>query len=248
MKPGEIAKELNKLSVKRLLLVNISNNLFKDSLKVKRVSDFLNLDNSGLQIRQKLSGIEIRMSKVFIKENGTDYIPFISRYSDLYFISSVIDDVSGKPLQLCIRGFENVDDCEQLNIDRTLYYWKPANENDKVPGQIHTLVSIVKSYEGIRNIGEALADFKSSGEYKSLILEVANLIAGGGTSAVQDGLVALTSLIGSVLGNVDDTPLITVALSFTDINGDLTNLGKTTYARSNRNVDLLMNLVVRNNQ
>jgi hypothetical protein len=48
----------------------------------------------------------------------------------------------------------------------------------------------------------------------------------------------------SILGNVDDKPLITTVQSFTDINGNFDALGRHPYIDSNRYDDLETTLIV----
>jgi hypothetical protein len=198
----------------------------------------------GVPTSDQITGLEVRLSKVFIKDNKQPNIwPFI-KYSDLYFIASTVDSLGGEPYATSINGFADVDDREQLPVDRTVYYWKANNEGDKAPGQIHLFASIIKSNEGIRDLGKTLSVLRQTDDFKNIIKAVV-AAATGGTALITDALISLAGVLGSILGNVDDSPLITNVLSFTDINGNFDALGRHTYTATNRYVDLEATLIVR---
>jgi len=194
---------------------------------------------------KSVTGLEARLSQVLIKDNKTPHVwPFV-RYSDLYVLTSSIDNLGGDISSLSLKGFADVDDNEHLGVDRTIYYWKAANGQTKVPGAIHILTSIIKSNEGIRNVGNALADLKKkSDDFKAVVTAILAAATGGG-SAIFDAFLPLIGVIGQILGKIDDTPLFTTVVSFTDINGDFDNLGRHPYPQNNRYVDLVTTLIVR---
>ena len=198
----------------------------------------------GIPTSDQITGLEVRLSKVFIKDNKQPNVwPFI-KYSDLYFIASTVDSLGGEPYTISINGFSDVDDREQLPVDRTVYYWKANNAADKAPGQIHLLVSIIKSNEGIRDLGRALSVLRQTDDFKNIIKTVV-AAATSGAALITDALISMAGVLGSILGNVDDSPLITNVLSFTDINGNFDALGRHTYTSNNRYVDLEATLIVR---
>jgi hypothetical protein len=47
------------------------------------------------------------------------------------------------------------------------------------------------------------------------------------------------------MGKIDDTPLFTTVLSYTDINGDFDQLGRHPYPQGNKYVDIVTTLIVR---
>ena len=191
-----------------------------------------------------LTGLEVRLSQVLIKDNKTPHVwPFI-RYADLYVLTSSVDNLGGEISSLSLKGFADVDDGEQLAVERTFYYWKATEGQTKVPGAIHTLTSILKSNEGIREVGAALADLQKSTEFHGVVTALLAAATGGG-SAIFDAFLPLVGVVGQLLGKVDDTPLFTTVVSFTDINGDFDNLGRHPYPQNNRYVELLTTLIVR---
>jgi hypothetical protein len=198
----------------------------------------------GIPTSKKLTGLEVRLSQVLIRDNKTSHVwPFI-RYSNLYVITSSIDNLGTEPYLLNIKGFADVDDGEQLPLDRSLYYWKEDETKSKPPGAIHILASIIKSNEGIRDVGAALASLRKSDDFKTVIKAVIAAATGSG-AAIYEALLPLIGVIGEVLGKIDDTPLFTTVLSYTDINGDFDQLGRHPYRQGNRYVDMVTTLIVR---
>ncbi len=201
---------------------------------------------AGIPTTDSLTGIELRLQKVLIKDNKSKaFWPFSPGYSDLYVIITTIDDLASDPFKLTLEGFADVDDGEALPLERTAYLWKEGPKSPAPPSQIHLVVSIIKSNKGVRNLGKAMTALRGSEDYKTIMTTVVGAIASGGATAITGGLLALTGVVGSLLGDVDDNPLITQVLSFTDINGDFEALGKHVSTRGNRYVDLDVALVVR---
>jgi hypothetical protein len=145
---------------------------------------------------------------------------------------------------LSIKGFADVDDGEQLPVDRTVYYWKEDGTQKKPPGAIHVLTSIIKSNEGIRDIGAALASLRKTDDFKAVIKAVIAAAAGGG-AGIYEAFLPLVGVLGEALGKIDDIPLFTAVLSYTDINGDFDQLGRHPYRQGNRYVDMVTTLIVR---
>ena len=207
-------------------------------------SHSLRFASLGIPTSKKLTGLEVRLSQVLILDNKTPHVwPFI-RYSNLYVVTSSVDNLGTEPYSLNLKGFADVDDGEQLPVDRTLYYWKEDETKSKPPGAIHVLASIIKSNEGIRDVGTALASLRKSDDFKTVIKAVIAAATGGG-AAIYEAFLPLLGVIGEVLGKIDDTPLFTTVLSYTDINGDFDQLGRHPYPQRNRYVDMVTTLVVR---
>jgi hypothetical protein len=199
----------------------------------------------GIPTSNQLTGLELRLARVLILDNKQAYIPWIVRYSDLYLLLSTVDNLGGNPQTISIKGFANVDDNEELPVERTAYYWEPTSESLKPPSQIHLVASIIKSNKGIRDTGAALQKLQQDQSYMTVIQNVVKAVATGGASILPDTLIALTGLLGGILGSVDDTPLITQVMSFTGINGDFDKLGRHTFLRKNRYAQVETTLVVR---
>ena len=226
--------------------INFSPTLYTDTFLLPSTEHGLTkLKSFGIPTSDQLTGIELRLTRILIIDNKQAYIPLIVRYSDLYLLIGIVDDLGGEPESITIKGFADIDDNEELPVERTAYYWKAKNDDDKAPGQIHLVTSIIKSNEGIRNTGKALKELQQSDDYKNVIKTVVEAVATGGMSTINDGLIAVTGLLGSILGNVDDTPLITSVMSFTDIGGEFDKLGKHILTRKNRYAQLETTLVVR---
>jgi hypothetical protein len=173
-----------------------------------------------------LTGIELRIQNLSVPDNGTTWIPPFIRYSDLYVITVAVDNLGGDPYRVTLEGFANVDDGDSLSVDRTAYLWEKSKNSPTAPNQVHLSVTVVKSNAGIRKLGAALTKLKASDDYKSVVAAIAKAAASSGGSAIADGVVALTGLVGSLLTDVEDSPLYHRVISFTGINGDFDNLGR----------------------
>jgi len=228
--------------------LNLAATAFQDSLSLPSTDHGLAEARTiwpGIPTSKQLTGIELRLSRVFILDNKQAYVPWIIRYSDLYLLLTAIDDISPQPQTVSIKGIPDVDDNEELPVERTAYYWKATKPDDKAPGQIHLVVSVVKSNSGIRDTGSALEDLKKSTEYGNIVQSLVSAVATGGGSAVADTLLTATGLLGSLLGKVDDTPLITTVMSFTDLDGVFDQLGRHVLTRKNRYAEIETTLIVR---
>lgn len=192
-----------------------------------------------------LTGIEIRVQKLLMRDNGTTWVwPWI-RYSDLYVVMVAIDNLGGAPYRVALEGFAKVDDGETLPVERTAYLWQKDGDHPKAPNQVHMVVSVIKSNSGIRKTGALLSKLKGTDDYRTAVGSLVGAVASSGATAIVDGLIAVTSIVGGILEGVDDQPLLTQVLSFTGINGDFDSLGKHLHQKGNKFVDLEVALTVR---
>jgi hypothetical protein len=160
-------------------------------------------------------------------------------------ITVAVDNLGGDPYRVTLEGFANVDDGDSLSVDRTAYLWEKSKNSPTAPNQVHLSVTVVKSNEGIRKLGAALTKLKASDDYKSVVASIANAVASPGGSAIAEGVVALTGLVGSLLTDVEDTPLFHTVMSFTGIYGDWNSLGRHVRTTGNRYVTMDVSLTVR---
>src|SRR6476620_1813404 len=124
----------------------------------------------------QISGMEIRLSHVIVKDNKTPKIFPFPGLAKIYFVNLVLSDLAAEPISLDLKGFEKVDDGDGLAVDRTLFYWKKTPDSKKAPSQIHVLCSILKSKEDLREVGSVLDKIKKDNEYKDLASNLATLI------------------------------------------------------------------------
>lgn len=217
------------------------NNLIVPSNDSSSLAKFKKMD---IPKSDQISGIEMRISNIIIKDNKQEHIwPFI-RYSNLYLIIVVVDDLTKEPVNLTIKGFDDVDDGDSLPVDRTIYYWKKDKNNKKAPAQVHVFCSIVKCHKATRELGGVLKSLKGKKDYKSAVSELANAITSSPVQVV-DTLMTVGSVVGKLLKNVDDTPLLSIAQSFTDINGNFDALGKHSNRFENKFAQFNIKLIIR---
>lgn len=191
-----------------------------------------------------VSGLEVRLAQLRVKDNHTPRIPPFPGYADLYLLVVVIDDQMQEPRTLTLNSFARVDDNEDLPVDRTVYYWKQAQPGQQPPSQVHVLVSVLKSKKGLRDTGQVLTAAQSNDSYKSLLQRVVTAVASAPAQTVSL-LLQLGTVIGAALTDVEDRTLFTQVVSFTDINGDFDTLGKTPHQQENRYVASTLNIIVR---
>ncbi|HMG16302.1 MAG TPA: hypothetical protein VK590_12680 [Saprospiraceae bacterium] len=214
------------------------------SLKLKKV-----MRSGDIPTSDELTGIELRLSKVLIKDNGTIKIPPFPGLAQMYLLIIVISDLENPIQNLDLKGFAKVDDGEELPVDRTIFYWKKDDQKQKNPSQIHAFVSIVKSKESLREVGEILKQVKGDKDYSDLITNIKSLIISTTpVGQIADTLFNLSSIVGKYLGKVKDKPLLTWVQSYTDINGDLDTLGKIVKERENDKAALTMTFIIRDKE
>jgi len=114
------------------------------------------------------------------------------------------------------------------------------------PGQIHAFVSVVKSKEKLREVGQIMTQVKGDKDYTDLVSGLSSLLANSNPlGQIADSLFNLASIFGKYLGKVNDKPFLTWVQSFTDINGDLDFIGKAVKEKENERAALAMTLIVR---
>jgi hypothetical protein len=203
------------------------------------------LESAEIPTSKDITGIEVRLSKALIKDNGTPEVwpfPGLARF---YLMTIVVSDVQNGAVGLDLKGFAKVGDNEELPVDRTLFYWKKEGEG-KSPSQIHVFASILKSKEDLRDVGKILSEIKGDAQYKDLVQQAAGMIgAATPVGAIADTLFTVATILGKYLGKVKDNPWLTWVQSFTDLNGDLDNLGITLRGRENENAAMSLSLIIR---
>lgn len=191
-----------------------------------------------------VTGLEVRLSRVLVKDNRTPKVWPFPGYADVYLLLIVFDDLHPEPQTINLSGFARIDDDEDLPVDKTAYYWKQHTPNERAPSQVHLLLSVVKSKDRLRDTGTLLTQAKDSTDYQSLVSAVVATIANT-PGQIATLLLQLGAVVGRQLQEVEDKPLFTQVISFTDINGDFDTLGKTPIVKMNEYVQTTLTLVVR---
>lgn len=201
---------------------------------------------AGIPTSEKLTGIELRLSRVAIINNKTPKLGPFPGYSKMYMIIIVVSD-SGEVIEnIDLKSFAKVDDGEDLPVDKTIYYWKQKSKKDKAPSHIHVLVSVIKSKQGLRDVSIVLADAKKHPDYSKAVTKLKNVVKGGQQiNEVSALLFQLANIVGKFLGAVEDKTLMTWVQSFSDIYGDWDQLGKTIRKRENKYVEINLSLTIR---
>lgn len=203
---------------------------------------------TGIPTSRSVTGLEVRLSRVLIKDNRTPKLPLFPGRANFYLLLLVVDSLAKEaPTELTLSGFASIDDNEDLPVDKTAYYWAPTAESATAPTQIHVLLSVIKSKKKLRAGGEALEAAKASPDYQSVLAQLLGVVATA-PAQVANLALALGGIVGGFLANVEDKPLFTQVVSFTDINGDFDTLGKTVHTQENPCVRTELTLVVRDKE
>lgn len=203
-------------------------------------------NRSDIPRSEEISGIELRLANVLIRDNKTPAVFPFPGYAKLYFLCIVASSAGSGGYRFDLKSFENVDDGDALNIDKTLYYWKKEKPSDVAPAQIHVFTSLIKSKQPLRDVASVLSELYRDNSYKLLTATLDNLIKGATPLPDISNLIFnIAGIAGKYLGKVDDRPLLTWYQSFTDINGDFDPLGKTEKTAANRYASMTLALVVR---
>jgi hypothetical protein len=215
------------------------------SLAVKpRSYNFTRAARPSIPTSDMLTGLEIRLSDIRIIENGvTAFGPF-GKTANLYLLSISVDDLGGGPQAVTVKGFPGVRDDEHLLVNSSAYYWKAVKRDDRTPGQIRLLATIIKSREGIRDIGNALVQLQKRDDYQNIVKNILSAAAPG-APAVEQALFSIANLVGTVMGRIEDKPLYTTSLSFTDIHGDFDQLGEHRTVHTTDKAEVAVSLTVR---
>lgn len=203
----------------------------------------------GIPTSDNITGIEVRLSKAYIIDNKTPKVLIFPGYAKIYLLTIVISDAKHSTPVLNLKSFAKVADHESLPVDASIFYWKEQNGTKQSPSQIHTLISIIKSKEDLKNVGEVMSNVQEDEDFIKLSESLGNLIKNAARlNIVTSLLLDISTVLGRFLGNVDDKPLLTWVQSFTDINGDFDVLGKTTTSRKNKWAEANLSIIVRDKE
>jgi len=203
---------------------------------------------SLIKTSKDVSGIELRMLPPLIKDNHTPVLWPFPGFSQLYCLTVVVSDISNQSVgNIDLKGFPRIGDHEHLPINKTIFYWQSNNEKDDGPNQIHTMCSILKSKQDLRDVGSVMAGVKNDTEYINLIAALSKAAKDAAKfNMATDIIVQLAGVIGKYLGKVEDKPLGTIINSYTTLHGDFDKIGVSPFLYSTKDVDFEFQLIVRN--
>jgi hypothetical protein len=193
------------------------------------------------------TGIELRMLPPLIKDNHTPALWPFPGYSKLYCLTIVVSDVTNQLAgAIDLKGFPRIGDNERLPINKTIFYWQSSGKKEAAPNQVHTMCTIMKSKEGLREAGQIMGSVKDDGDYKNLISTLGKVGKGVAKfNAVTDIVVQIAGVVGKYLGKVEDKPLGTIINSYTTLHGDFDKMGISQLVYPTRDVDFEFQMVVR---
>lgn len=207
-------------------MVDFSKNLYVEEFNFREVADLRPEGPGDIPTSDQISGIEVRLSRGYIKDNKTKPVFPFPGLAKVYFINLVVSDVSPADIDISLEGFEKVGDGHNLAVDRTLFYWKKTANTARVPSQIHLMSSLIKSKQDLREAAEIMSKAQEDTRYRSLTESLGGILRGGADGNVSKIVLNIAGIIGGYLGKVDDKPLLTRFQSFTDLGGDFNQLGQ----------------------
>lgn len=195
---------------------------------------------------KQLSGIELRIRSVFVKNNRTLKLWPFPGLANLYLLLFVVSDAPNQSLwPVKVITFPGVDDNDSLPTNETVFYYA-QQEGIEMPGQLHIAATVVKSKKGMRNAGAILEQLQKDEHYDNILQRVTAMTRNATTTgAIIESIKDLSHLVGQYLGKVEDRPLATVMKSFTALAGDWDEEGTHTVSMQTRNVDFDFDLIIR---
>lgn len=229
-------------------MLNFNQNLYREEHSFKEASLELKVKEGDILGSDEISGMEIRLSHVIIKDNKTAKVFPFPGLAKIYFMTLVVSDVENQNVNLDLKGFEKVDDGDALSVDKTLFYWKQENKS-KVPSQIHVMSTIIKSKQSLRDVAKIMTEIKEDSEYKTLTENILVMLKDASQMAnISNLILTVSSIVGKYLGKVEDKPLLTWYQSFTDINGDWDKEGKTFKHAENKYAAMDLSITIRDKE
>lgn len=203
---------------------------------------------SLIKTSKDVTGIELRMLPPLIKDNHTPAVWPFPGFSKLYCLTIVVSDIPNQSVgAIDLKGFPRIGDNEHLPINKTIFYWQGSDQKDAGPNQIHTMCSVMKSKQDLRDVGKALASAKDDADYKNLISSIGKLAKDAAKfNLVTDAVVQLAGVVGKYLGKVEDKPLGTIINSYTTLHGDFDKIGISPLLYATKDVDFEFQMIVRN--
>ena len=230
-------------------MIDFKQNLYVEEYNFRETQDIRPAKRGAIPTSDEISGIEIRLSKVFIIDNKTRQFGPFPGLVTVYFMNIVLSDLSASEIDLNLNGFEKVDDRQTLAVDRTLFFWKKTDDGSKPPSQVHIMSSLLKSKKGLRDTAAVLAKAKDDTQFKDLTSQLGTLLkTASNFSSISNIVFQVAGIVGGLLENVEDKPLLTRFQSFTDIAGDFNQLGKTDNPFTNRYAELDYSIFIRDNE
>jgi hypothetical protein len=235
-----------------LFMIDFQENLYRESFSFKETKELrppMALADSDIPTSKQISGIEIRLSRVHIRDNKTPTVGPFPGLAKVYLMNLVVSNLMKSEVDLSLNGFEKVDDNHTLAVDRTLFYWKKVPGSTKPPAQIHIMSSLIKSKKALRDTAGVMASAKGDERFKKLTTDLTDLLkSASNISNISNIILELGSIVGSLLGKVEDKPLLTRFQSFTDIAGDFNQLGKTELPFANKYANLDYSIYIRDKE
>ena len=90
-------------------MIDFSQNLYVEDYSFKDTQELRSVSRGDIPTSEEISGIEVRLSKVFIIDNKTRQFGPFPGLATVYFMNIVLSDLSTSQVDLNLNGFEKVD-------------------------------------------------------------------------------------------------------------------------------------------
>jgi hypothetical protein len=130
-----------------------------------------------------------------------------------------------------------------------LFYWKKTDETPKSPSQIHIFSSLIKSKKSLRDTAKIIGEAKDNEKIKSLTSGLGELVKNASKfNMLTNVVMQVASVVGDLLGKVEDKPMLSRFQSFTDVGGNFNQLGKTAFPFGNMYANLDYSIFIRDKE
>jgi hypothetical protein len=148
-----------------------------------------------------------------------DWKSWFSAESNIYVITTVVDDDSKSPFSMELKAFPHVRKGDALTIGR--FGVKMYQKRGKVPDFLDMRILVARSKQGIRDAGEALEAIRGNTDFENAVQTLSSLVTGpiGKVTSQADTIVGL---IGAILKLQDDDQILYYPVT---VSKDFDNLG-----------------------
>ncbi len=232
------------------VMVNFNENLYLGNYSFRETKLLRSATAlSDIPTSQQISGIEVRLTRVHIIDNKTAPVGPFPGLAKVYLLNIITSDILGSDIDLALDGFEKVDDNQTIAVDRTLFYWKKTDETPKSPSQIHIFSSLIKSKKSLRDTAKIIGEAKDNEKIKSLTSGLGELVKNASKfNMLTNVVMQVASVVGDLLGKVEDKPMLSRFQSFTDVGGNFNQLGKTAFPFGNMYANLDYSIFIRDKE
>jgi hypothetical protein len=120
-----------------------------------------------------------------------------NKKSDIYVITTIVDDYSKDPVTCELNSFSNINKGDRLTI-ASEFGVKMFQCSGRIPTYLDIRILVVRSKKGIRDLGQALASIRGDSDFKDTVQKLASLVTGP-IGIVTAQIEQIVGVIGKIL-------------------------------------------------